>query len=549
MAKIKLRDYQQAAIAAVQRDWEAGYTDLLGVMATGGGKTAVFLALLADELSRHPGARALIIAHRKELIEQPVQRLAQFWPEWALRAGIVMAGSDECDRQITVATVQTLASKKRLARLLARGEIDYLIIDEAHHAVADTYVDVIRTLRDRNPRLRHLGVTATPLRADEQGLKQVYQKTSFVYDIKPLVKSGWLVPPRWLAIQTGISLAGVAKRNGDYSAKSLANVYETQNCFDLVVESHKKYADGRQCIAFVETVEGAYKLADTFNEAGISAAAADGTTAKRNRADILADFRAGRTQVLCNVALWTEGLDVPEVSCIHQVRPTQSDGLYLQMIGRALRPVPGKSDALVLDYAPLEARNIVMMGDVLGVDARKDVYVRESEEEGEVLAGFTFDGSIKWLTGDPMEIISRELDYLDLSPWSWHREPDGWLSLGLGRASDDIERTLVIGPATESGQRSLWGIAKREGDRSPRAYLIREGEFEALSEAAEELIEKWANATLAAKGRRWRREFPTEAQVKFAQRLGVYRDGLSKGDLAARITHALAVRSIGRSAA
>jgi superfamily II DNA or RNA helicase len=549
MATIKLRDYQADAIAAVQRDWEAGYTDVLGVMATGGGKTAVFLALLVDELSRHSGGRALIIAHRKELIEQPIERLAQFWPEWALRAGIVMGQRDECDRQITVATVQTLASRKRLARILAHGEIDYLIIDEAHHAVAGTYVDVVRTLRDRNPHLRHLGVTATPLRADEQGLRQVYQKTSFCYDIKPLVKSGWLVPPRWLAIQTGISLAGVAKRNGDYSAKSLANVYETQNCFDLVVESHKQYADGRQCIAFVETVDGAYKLAKTFNQAGIKAAAADGTTAKSDRGEILAGFRAGRTQVLCNVALWTEGLDVPQVSCIHQVRPTQSDALYLQMIGRALRPVPGKEDALILDYAPLEARNICMAGDVLGVDARKDVYIKESEERGEVVGGFTFDGSVKWLTGDPMEIISRELNYLDLSPWSWHRGSDGWLSLGLGAASDGIDRTLAISPAAEDGRRSLWGVAKREGDRYPRAYLIREGEFEALSEVAEGLIERWANATLAAKGRRWRREFPTEAQARFAQRLGVYEGGLSKGELAARITHALAVRSVRRCVA
>jgi hypothetical protein len=190
-----------------------------------------------------------------------------------------------------------------------------------------------------------------------------------------------------------------------------------------------------------------------------------------------------------------------------------------------------------------------MMGDVLGVDARKDAYVKATDERGEVIGGFTYDGSVKWLTGNPMELISRELDYLDLSPWSWHREPDGWLSLGLGKASDGIERTLAISPATQTGQRSLWGIAKREDDRHARAYLIRQGDFEELSEAAEALIEKWANPTLAAKGRRWRKEPPTEAQVHFARRLGVYEPGISKGELAARITHVLAIRSIGRTAA
>ena len=153
---------------------------------------------------------------------------------------------------------------------------------------------------------------------------------------------------------------------------------------------------------------------------------------------MLAAFRRGDLDILCNCALWTEGLDVPEVSCIHQVRPTKSDSLYTQIIGRALRPVPGKVDALILDYAPLEARDIVMAGDVLGVEAKKEVYIKESEEPGEVIAGFTFDGEVKWLDGSPMELISRSLDYLNLSPWVWTKEPDRLAdpAAGQGRRRD-----------------------------------------------------------------------------------------------------------------
>jgi hypothetical protein len=202
------------------------------------------------------------------------------------------------------------------------------LVHNCHHTVATSYRKVLEGLQAVYPSLRHVGVTATPMRADGEGLAQVYDREVAHYGIKEMVGGGWLVPPRWLAIQTGISLAQVAISKGDFVGKQLADVFETANCFELVVESHKKYADGRQCLAFVQSVDGAYRLAETFREAGVVAEAADGTTPKDERAGILRRFRSGKTQVLCNVALWTEGLDVPQVSCIHQVRPTKSDGLY-----------------------------------------------------------------------------------------------------------------------------------------------------------------------------------------------------------------------------
>ena len=852
---VTLRDYQVQAVRNVRRGWANGQHHLLGVMATGGGKTHVFLQTLIEELEAHPGRRALILAHRIELITQPLERLEQFWPEWGMRAGIVMAETNQCDKQIVVATVQTLASPSgaRVAELLAHGPIDYLVTDEAHHATASTYVALYKRLLEANPHLKHLGVTATPMRADGAGLVEVYDDVAFKYGIAELVKARWLVPPRWLAIQTGISLAGVAVRNGDFAAKQLANVYETQNCFDLVVESHQKHADGRQCLAFVETVDGAYRLAETFQRAGVRAEAADGTTRKDEREAILRRFRAAKTQVLCNVGLWTEGLDVPQVSCIHQVRPTKSDGLYMQMVGRGLRPVPGKEDCiaegqrvltdhglvpielvtramrvwdgvafvahegvvprgeqevityagltatpdhrvwtrdgwrrfaecarqglsititelsgapvreadgyqrrtptpqwahlpagplhnlrggrvatheqparencwlpqvwtgcgqgtggppraqvalsagtggaaavhepqrcelclvrgeghrvplqvssghgslgggesgpasrngdrshrqqralrawqpavfhastecgqqqkgqgqrqvpclpsqvsggevcgrdpssspaggpdagadqgailpsivqakrrvwdilnaglrhrftvegllvsncLILDYAPVEWRNIVMLGDVLGIEVRKDAYIKDAaEEDGDVIGGFTFDGNVKWLQGDPAELISRELDYLELSPFSWHRGDDNWLTLGLGEARDGLARTLVIVPQ-ENGDSDLWVVREARGERGRTYTISREGrgDFDAVSDAADELIGLYGNATLAARDRRWRKDPASEAQERFARRLGVWKDGMRKGECAQAITHKLACREI-----
>lgn len=316
-----------------------------------------------------------------------------------------------------------------------------------------------------------------------------------------------------------------------------------------MVESHKKYAADRQSVAFTVSVGGAYELADTFNRAGIPAAAADGTTAKGDRRQLLDDFRASKYQVLVNVALWTEGLDLPEISCVHQVRPTQSDGLYTQMIGRGLRTFPGKQDCLLLDYCPLESRNIAMLGDVLGVEAKKEAYIERKEDAGEVVAGFTFDGNVNWLSGNPMEIVSRQLDYLNATPWRWSR-PDGKtgpMVLGLGPGDDNTDRTLVISPPAE--QMEVWLIAKREEERWHRAYHVMAGSFEQCSEWANDYADKRGNAVLARKQAFWRGSEPSEGQVKFARRIGVYREGMNKGDVADAITCKLALDALKRTGA
>ena len=540
---MELRPYQKESVESVRRDWQT-HKSLLGTMATGAGKTNCFLALLTDAHARNPHTRSLILAHRKELIEQPRDRLYEFWPEWQGKAGIVMAEQNECYTPMVIATVQTLSSDKRLQQVLAFGAFDYLIVDESHHVCADTYLALYEKLLAANPNMKTLGVTATPIRADGKGLRTVLEKESFHYGIREMVSQGWLVPPRWLAIQTGISLAGVQSREGDYVQKQLADVYETENCFDLVIETHRKYADGRKALAFTASVDGAYVLARKFNEAGIAAEAADGTTAKAHRADILRRFRTGQLDVLVNVGLYTEGLDVPPVSCIHQVRPTKSDGLYLQMCGRALRTFPGKQDALILDYAPVEVRNVCMLGDVLGVDARKDAYLREDAEEGEVVGGFTFDGQVKWLKGDPMEIVSRQLDYLDLSPFSWFRQ-GGWLTLGLGRDAEEIDRTLAISPPDREGLCALWLVTK-DKEWTETVEMLRADTFESLSDLAQGYVDRHGSQAIIGKARQWRQQPASDKQAQFAQRLGVWRAGMSKGDCAQAITHTLALKTISR---
>ncbi len=544
---LNLRAYQRDAVAAIRQDWQKLDAVLL-VAAMGAGKTIMFLELL-DQVLDGTGSRGLILAHREELINQPVERIAEFWPHRAPHTGIVMAESDQADRQIVVATVQTLAQPRRLQTILRYGRIDYLVVDEAHHTTAATYVRVIEGLRAANPQLRILGVTATPIRADHDGLSKVYQKVSAKYGIKELIELRHLVPFKALAVQTGVSLKFVKEHDGDFAQKQLADVWECDNVFDLVVESHKRWADGRPTIAFTVTVEGAYRLAEKFREAGISAAAADGATAKADRRGLLDRFRRGEVDVLCNVGIWTEGLDLPRISCAHMVRPTRSDGLYCQCVGRALRTHPGKDDALILDYAPVEARNIVMAGDLLGKPRKQRKLEEQAEKAGVVLSGFSFTGEGTGIDGDPDELVARPLHYLAESPYRWFFH-DGVSSLGLGKDDRGISRTLLILP--REGKYELVGIARKQGDLFDTIKVLGQDEdFGALAQQGVEIAERRGTPVIMSRGGSWQSNAASGPQVEMLVRhagLGRERASLlTKGEAAQLLTHAFAVRSLQRA--
>lgn len=550
---MKLRPYQLDAITAVRSAWASGTQDVLTVMATGAGKTQTFLSLLMQELDADPSARALVIAHRQELIEQPIERIGQMDRAWLMsdaldkpRVGMLMGKYNDCDRQLTVATVQTLASPRRLAALLRHGPITHLVIDECHHATAESYVTLWQALRDANPALLHLGVTATPQRADGDGLSKVYGHVAAKVTIADLVRQGYLVQPRWLAISTGISLAGVHTRSGDYVASELAQRFDTPSGRTIIVQSYLKYAAGRRSIAFTASVEGARELAAAFNAAGVSARSVDGTTPKDERAVIMADFRAGRFQILTNCQVATEGFDAPGTNCVLMCRPTRSDALYIQCMGRGLRPALGMAqpgdDCLILDFMPADSRNIVMAGDVLGLpkDVTRTVLNENADEEpGEVQAGFTFDGENFNTGGTPMEIISRELNYMEQSPYVWHRR-DGLLTLGLGQGRDGRDRILII------RDNELYGCWKDDGQRTWQVMPIARPEGVAVGERAQEIADKHAMAALASKGRSWHSAAASEGQIKYLGRLarGEIKKpaimALSRRDAADLITHYIA---------
>lgn len=539
---IQWRPYQTEIIESVFAGWHS-INDLLVVAATGAGKTNVFWEIADRFIAQQPGARVVILAHRKELIEQPFDRLQSFWPHLLPRAGVVMGNQNDSHRQIVVATVQTLGhgSKKRIVDLLSYGKIDLLIVDEAHHVAAKSYLSVIEDLRAANPDLKHLGVTATPERADKLALGKVYQLEAANVGVKRLIGEGWLCRPVVHGVKTNINLSGVSVvgsgGNRDYNQEQLVAAVETDACFKLVVKTHMDKIMHRPTIAFLPSVAGAYRMAELLRAEGISAIAADGNTPKAERTAIIADFKAGKYTTICNVALWTEGLDLPELECCHLVRPTKSDGLYLQMVGRVLRNNPGKECAEIFDYQPLGARNLEQRMKLLGIEKPPPQPKQKAEEqaEGEGRAAKPLHRA-----GDRVEYV--QLSYFERTPIAWVAAQTGWRIVGLGKGEDGIDRSIAISPDGAE----LWVVWKRQGERWSQAKQYLTGDFETVSKQAEAFVKKHGSGIAQSKAA-WRKGQPSEASVKYARQLGIVVDGMNAGAVSDAINQKIVMQAIQRS--
>jgi superfamily II DNA or RNA helicase len=401
---ITLRPYQKDAVESIIAQFDAGVHSTLLAASTGSGKTECFLAWLS--LSMEHNDRALVIAHRKELIDQPFQRIMDHWQSLGI-PGIVMAGRNEVSQDVTIATVQTLNSNGRLDNILKHGPITHLVTDEAHHSTAKTYRNVYDRLREASPDLLHLGVTATPNRTDKDGLSQVYQTVAYRASIPSMIKAGALCPFTAYGVKLPVTVEDDDFRDDD----KMGDILSLRNAEEVVIETWKEHAEDRPTIAFTASVAQAHSLAAHFREYGYRFMAVDGTTKKDLRSQIVRDFLAGRIQGLVNCGIFTEGTDLPMASCLLQVRPTKSDLLYVQIVGRVLRTYPGKDMALILDFVPAGARDMILAGDLLG-RPKEEKKVIDKAEGKTILSVFGINREGNGIDGDPDEVILEVLDYL-----------------------------------------------------------------------------------------------------------------------------------------
>jgi DNA repair protein RadD len=342
---ITLRPYQSDGIQKIRDAFAGGAKSPLYVLPTGGGKTVLFSAIA--ESSEKRGKRVLILAHRVELVDQIVTALKDF----NVNPDIIAAGYARRNggRRIQARSSQavSVASVQTLARHLGEYPAPTMIIcDEAHHcAVGNTWSAVMRYYHEA----KVLGVTATPIRLDGHGLAAHFDRLIVGPSVKDLIADGYLVKPRVFAPPT-VDTSGLHIRAGDFRQEESEALMDVPTITGDALEHYKKHAANRAALVFCTSVAHGHHVAERFRTDGIAAISLDGGTDKEVRRMAVQDFRDGKIQVLASCDLFSEGFDVPGVHVGILLRPTASEGLFRQQVGRILRPAPGKTEALILDH-------------------------------------------------------------------------------------------------------------------------------------------------------------------------------------------------------
>lgn len=560
---IKLREYQRDAIDAVHRAWSGQQRGTgIGpvaraavVLPTGAGKTVVFAhpdfrEPVTGRGGSDPRARMLILVHRDELAVQTVAKLRTIDP--AASVGRVQNVWDETDARIIVASVQTLASPARRERL---QDVGLIVVDEAHHAVAPTYLQVLDhfgAFRTDGAVLT-AGFSATLARAEDDGhLGDVWQEVVLRRDIVDGIRGGWLVDVKGKQVKLeSLDLSKVKRTHGDFAEKDLGEQLVAADAPEHVAEAYRELAGDRQGIAFWPTIDAAEAGAAAMTRAGITSTAVLGSTPIPQREQVYGDLRAGRLQVLSSCGVHTEGFDMPQLSAAVIARPTGSAPLYVQMAGRVLRPwhlpVPGyprKTDALILDVVGVTGKHRLA--------TLADLSVTVKAVGAEQTLRDAADAAVIAETGVRPPAI-------DVDPVTGHRvvrdvdlfgdRSSLWLQTRLGTwfipAGD---WTVFLWPA----QYGLWDIGVTPARGVPgQAQPVATG---MTLDWAMQQAEAYASKVTAQTGVRldsrkasWRRNQPaTEAQRRHASMLGLRLPAeVRKADAADAISIAYATRALG----
>jgi ATP-dependent helicase IRC3 len=373
---IVLRPYQKECIEAVVAARRKGVRRMIVCLPTGAGKTVIF-----SELARLARKQVLVLAHREELLSQAREKL-----EAALAGQRVVSIERGADRapdsaRVLVCSIRSL-HEERLSRVLRGRDIGLIIYDECHHAAAEDNQRVLRQLGafDEGWAGTLLGFTATTSRGDGRGLETVFQTIVYSRLLPEMIEDGYLAPLRGYRISTASDLTRLSPGSADFREEELAEAVDIEERNALVARSIQELARDRRTIAFCVTVNHARNLARCLNLLGVPAGVVYGAMPAEARAGILADFRSGRVQTIANVAVLTEGFDDPGTSCIAMARPTRSEGLYAQCVGRGTRLHPGKRDCLILDFVDVSTMSLCALPSLFGCPRDLDLRGSDASE-------------------------------------------------------------------------------------------------------------------------------------------------------------------------
>lgn len=535
---MSLRSYQLEALEALEKDL-AAELDCLGIsLPTGTGKTHIMTELGkmgADNVSPYDGnGRVMFLLHRDTLIEQTAAKLRQCVSP-GTSVGILKAAQNQTGAKIIVASIHSLRSERRRATL---PPIKLVIVDEAHVSVSPTYRAVFRHLGVGEPGgPKMIGFSATWTRSDETGLGDVWQKISYSKTIKWAVKAGHLVPPRAIQIGAAVDLVDealvrdgvkISRSTGDYQDKDLGRSVMLEELAESVVAAFLKHDNGTPAVLFAPTVEAAEFFGDALRAAGIAAEGLYGETPPALRRLRFARHREGETRVLTTCTALAEGWDCPPAGLGLLVRPTKHEGLFVQIFGRFLRPWPGKTHALLLDFVGatdnVKLRNAVDLTHSVVRDTGADleelldeddvpsepvvrerlVRQRKSSYEVEIFAGT----SVQWLMGPsgiPFVPVGEGLVFIIEGADGWHVAHTNGTWKPSGHPNGDFVHSHLA---------------------------TQEDALELASEYAEE-----HGQYIAKKSAAWRQSAPSEAQLSYALgRFGIDGTNMSRGALSDEIS-------------
>jgi DNA repair protein RadD len=331
-----LRDYQSNAVGRIRGSYASGHRRVLFQLPTGGGKTVVFSRVIDGAVKRGKGI--LVLAHRQEILDQ-IRTAVELA---GVECGIIAPDRPETDAPVQIAMVATIA--RRLDRW--RDRFDFIVIDEAHHAIAGSWVAVLAS----QTRAKILGVTATPERLDGRGLGEIFDDMVIGPTTAEMIKDGWLCPFVVFEPTSAPDLSAARIRAGEFAIEDTRAAMNGV-VIGAAVHEYQRICHGVPAVAFCVDVAHSQAVAERFLAAGVSAAHIDGQTPASERRAAIAALGSGELQILCNCGLISEGVDVPAIGAVLMLRPTASLALFLQMSGRALRPARGKQRAVLLDFS------------------------------------------------------------------------------------------------------------------------------------------------------------------------------------------------------
>lgn len=475
MNQITLRPYQQECIDAIPE-----HGSHLIQMATGLGKTVTF--------SRIPrNGRMLILSHREELVKQPLKY-------FDCATGIEMAGnSAPRNAEVVSASVQSIV--RRLDKY-DPDDFDIIVTDEAHHAAARTYRKVYDYF---HPRL-HLGFTATPNRGDKVRLDGVFDDIIFARDLRFGIQNGYLSDIMCRRVHIGYDLTGVRTRNGDFAPGELEQAMD--GTADAIAETYRELATGATLI-FAVSVKHANDIASKIPEAVVV------TGETKNRAEIVQRFTDGEIPCLINCMVFTEGTDIPRVETVIIARPTQSESLYAQMVGRGLRLYPGKERLNLIDCVGVSSKaSLCTAPSLLGIDMDTVQARRADDVQGMIfdlptLAAAAADCPESWIRNVEIVNLWAKGQQYNTHDVAWFKMPDGSLVLSLP------DRKMVIPPQDELGHtRTASGMIVTMQDALDMAYRW-------LCDHAADARQLWDNNAI----KRWGREPASEKQIGLVRRM------------------------------